>query len=46
MTGPINNNQDKSIEEAVQQFVDAQLQGREPDIDEKGGGRLAPLAPI
>ncbi len=34
MTGPINDNQEKSIEEAVQQFVDAQLQGREPDIDE------------
>ena len=34
MAGPINDNQEKSIEEAVQQFVDAQLQGREPDIDE------------
>ncbi len=34
MTGPINNNHDKSIEEAVQQFVDAQLQDREPDIDQ------------
>ena len=34
MTGPINDDQEKSIEEAVQQFVDAQLQGREPDIDE------------
>jgi len=34
MAKQINNNQDKSIEEAVQKFVDAQTQGREPDIDE------------
>jgi serine/threonine protein kinase/tetratricopeptide (TPR) repeat protein len=34
MTQMTNNNQDKSIEEAVRQFVDAQSQGREPDIDE------------
>ena len=33
MTGPINNNQDKSIEEAVQQFVDAQLLGEKTNID-------------
>ncbi len=33
MTVPINNNQDKSIEDAVRKFVDAQLQEREPDID-------------
>jgi serine/threonine protein kinase len=34
MTGQINYNQDECIEEAVQQFVDAQLQGRQPDIDD------------
>ncbi len=34
MAGPINNNQDKSIEEAVRQFVHARSQGQEPDIDE------------
>ncbi|MHC4426944.1 MAG: hypothetical protein ACYSYV_12730, partial [Planctomycetota bacterium] len=34
MAGPIDDNQTHVLEEAVQQFVDAQLQGREPDIDE------------
>ncbi|TKJ33294.1 MAG: hypothetical protein CEE38_20820 [Planctomycetes bacterium B3_Pla] len=34
MAGPIDDNQNRILEEAVQQFVDAQLQGREPDIDE------------
>ncbi len=34
MAGPIDDNQKRILEEAVQQFVDAQLQGREPDIDE------------
>jgi serine/threonine protein kinase/Tfp pilus assembly protein PilF len=34
MAGPIGDNQDKSIEEAVQQFVHARSHGREPDIDE------------
>ena len=34
MAEQINNDQDKSIEEAVQQFVDAQSRGREPNIDE------------
>jgi serine/threonine-protein kinase len=33
MAGPIGNNQDKSIEDAVQQFVHARSHGREPDID-------------
>jgi serine/threonine-protein kinase len=34
MAGPIHDNKKHVLEEAVQQFVDAQLQGREPDIDE------------
>ena len=34
MAGLIDDNQEHILEEAVQQFVDAQLQGREPDIDE------------
>jgi serine/threonine-protein kinase len=34
MAGFTDNNQNRIIEEAVQQFVDAQLQGRQPDIDE------------
>jgi len=34
MTGPINNNQKHTLEEALQQLVNAQLQGREPDIEE------------
>ncbi|MFC1604445.1 protein kinase [Planctomycetota bacterium] len=34
MAGPIDDNQKQVIEEAVQQFVDEQLQGRQPDIDE------------
>ena len=34
MARPIGNNQDKSIEEAVQQFVHARSHGQEPDIDE------------
>ncbi len=34
MAGPIGNNQDKSIEEAVQRFVHARSHGREPDTDE------------
>jgi serine/threonine-protein kinase len=34
MAGLTDDNQKRILEEAVQQFVDAQLQGREPDIDE------------
>jgi len=34
MAGPIDDNQKHVLEEAVQQFVDAQLQGEQPDIDE------------
>ncbi len=34
MTGPISDNQDKSIEEAVQQFVHARSHGQQPDTDE------------
>ncbi len=34
MAGLIDDNQEKTIEEAVQQFVDAQLQGQKPNIDE------------
>ena len=34
MDGPIGDNQDKSIEEAVQQFVHARSHGQEPDTDE------------
>jgi len=34
MAGPIDDNQDKSIEEAVQQFVHARSHGQEPDTDE------------
>ncbi|MBL7187070.1 MAG: serine/threonine-protein kinase [Phycisphaerae bacterium] len=34
MAEPIGDNQDKSIEEAVQQFVHARSHGQEPDTDE------------
>jgi len=34
MTGPRGDNQEDSLREAVRQFIDAQLQGQEPDIDE------------
>ncbi len=34
MAGIIDDNQESTIEEAVRQFVDAKLQGRELDIDE------------
>ena len=34
MAGLIDDNQEKTVEEAVQQFVDAQLQGQKPNIDE------------
>ena len=34
MVGPGEDNQERMIEEAVQRFVDAQLQGQKPDIDE------------
>jgi serine/threonine-protein kinase len=34
MAGPIGDNQEKSIEEAVQQFVHARSHGQEPDTDE------------
>ena len=34
MAESVDDNQKDAIEEAVQQFIDAQLQGREPDIDE------------
>ncbi len=34
MAGPTGNNQENSLRKAVRQFIDAQLQGQEPDIDE------------
>jgi len=34
MAESVDDNQERIIEDAVQQFVDAQLQGEEPDIDE------------
>ncbi|MHC4228163.1 MAG: serine/threonine-protein kinase, partial [Planctomycetota bacterium] len=34
MAGTIDDNQKRILEEAIQQFVDAQLQGGEPNIDE------------
>ena len=34
MAGPIKDNQENTLEQAVQQFVDAKLQGRNPDINE------------
>ncbi|MHC4144264.1 MAG: protein kinase domain-containing protein [Planctomycetota bacterium] len=34
MVGPIGDNQDKSIEDAVQQFVHAQSRGEQPNVDE------------
>ena len=34
MAGPIGDNQEHSLRKAVRQFIDAQLQGQEPDIDE------------
>ena len=34
MTESVDDNQERMIEDAVQQFVDAQLRGEEPDIDE------------
>jgi len=34
MVEPLENNQDDILEKAVQQFVDAQLQGQKPEIDE------------
>ncbi|MBL7187067.1 MAG: protein kinase [Phycisphaerae bacterium] len=34
MAGPISDNQEHSLRKAVRQFIDAQLQGQEPDIEE------------
>ena len=34
MAGPIGDNQEHSLRKAVRQFIDAQLQGQKPDIDE------------
>jgi len=34
MTDRIDNNQENILRQAVQQFIDARLQGQEPDIDE------------
>jgi hypothetical protein len=34
MAETIGDNQEHILREAVRQFIDAQLQGREPDIDE------------
>ena len=34
MSGQAENNQENIIEQAVQQFIDAQLQGQKPNIDE------------
>jgi serine/threonine protein kinase/tetratricopeptide (TPR) repeat protein len=34
MAGPIGDNQEHTLRKAVQQFIDARLRGREPDIDE------------
>lgn len=37
MTQPTDDSQERIIEDAVQRFVDAQLRGREPDVDEYVG---------
>jgi len=34
MSGLVNDNQNSALEEALQQFVNSQLRGEEPDIDE------------
>jgi len=34
MTGPVEDNQEQIIKEAMRRFVDARWQGQEPDIDE------------
>jgi len=34
MTGPVEDNQQQIIKEAVRRFIDARWQGQEPDIDE------------
>jgi serine/threonine protein kinase/tetratricopeptide (TPR) repeat protein len=34
MAEQIDDNQERSIKDAVQQFIDAQIEGREPDMDE------------
>jgi serine/threonine protein kinase/tetratricopeptide (TPR) repeat protein len=34
MAEPIDDNQERTLSKAVQQFIDARLQGRDPDIDE------------
>ncbi|MHC4518452.1 MAG: protein kinase domain-containing protein, partial [Planctomycetota bacterium] len=34
MTGPKDDNQQSTLDQAVQQFVDARLRGEQPDIDE------------
>jgi serine/threonine protein kinase len=34
MAGPISDNQEHILREAVRQFIDTKLQGRKPDIDE------------
>ena len=34
MTEPLNHNNEDIIEQAVQRFVDAQLQGQKPNLDE------------
>ncbi|MHC4331878.1 MAG: serine/threonine-protein kinase, partial [Planctomycetota bacterium] len=34
MSGPVDDNRNSALEEALQQFVNSQLRGEEPDIDE------------
>jgi hypothetical protein len=34
MTEQIDDNQERFIKDAVQQFTDAQIEGQEPDMDE------------
>jgi len=34
MTGPNDDNQESSLDQAVQQFIDARLRGEQPDIEE------------
>jgi hypothetical protein len=34
MTGVSDDNQDSALDQVVQQFIDAQLRGEQPDIEE------------
>ena len=33
MAGTIGDNQERALRKAVQQFIDEQLQGRDPDVE-------------